>query len=412
MPNLRAVPSEATRRAAAIRLAIAVPLALALLLATLPVADASAKHGPKRAKHGVKVVVSKMKGEPGRIRFAARGARSHKRVAFYVDGRRRWVDRRFQWRFRRKGHLRIDRMRPGRHRLTVKARHRHGRVSRSTRVIYVSPADRGGTVTAKGGNGKGKGNGLDKTKPSKSDPEPTTEEPTTEEPTTEEPAPTAEPLVDAGFEDGFLGWNMNGVGDVEPTIVGDLTRAGSRSSRVVLTGSQDRSELMLDGEGSALGSGTVQFYEGDEYHYAFSFNVRSMVYGRPGAHNLLMQFKSDGTGSPNFGLMLWDYDGKRGLWSHSEAMGGDRYLAPISHDRWHDVRIHFRASRAGEGFYRLYLDGALIDARDNVSMIRTDRTFGYIKTGLYRNGGQIPGTSEIRLDSGLLGETAEQATVR
>jgi hypothetical protein len=186
-------------------------------------------------------------------------------------------------------------------------------------------------------------------------------------------------------------------------------RSGAKSGKVVLTGSQNRSELILGGSGGGSTSGTVELREGDERYYGFSVNVQQMTYGKPGAHNLFMQFKSDGTGSPNFGLQLWDYAGKRGLWSHSDAMGGDRYLAPFAQNQWHDIVIHFKASSTDDGFYRLYLDGQLIDSRDNVSMIVPGHSYGYIKDGIYRNGGAIPGTSELRLDAARLGVT--QASV-
>jgi len=221
-------------------------------------------------------------------------------------------------------------------------------------------------------------------------------------------------LVHAGFENGFSGWNMAGVGDVEPTISNNVVDTGGGSAKVILTGSQGRSELILGGNGDRDFSGATRFTEGQERYYAFSFLVKSMQYGGPGAHNLITQFKSDGEGSPNFGLQLWDYAGDRGvgggkgLWSAGEAMGGDRYLAPIAHNQWNDVVIHFKASRTGQGFYELFLNGRLIDSRQNVSMIRPDRQYGYLKTGIYRNGGAIPGTSEIRLDRARLGTTLEQ----
>ncbi len=198
-----------------------------------------------------------------------------------------------------------------------------------------------------------------------------------------------------------------------PKIATDIVRDGAKSSAVRLTGEQDRSELILGGNGSGSTAGTIRFVEGDEYFYGFSFYIQSMVYGRPGAHNLIMQFKSADSGSPNFGLQLWDYEGDgghgggKGLWSHGPAMGGDRFLAPIAEEAWHDLIIHFKASSVGAGFYELYLDRELIDARSGVSMIVPGAPYAYIKDGLYRNGEEIPGTSEIRLDAAKLGETLE-----
>jgi Polysaccharide lyase len=226
-------------------------------------------------------------------------------------------------------------------------------------------------------------------------------------------------VLDAGFENGLLNWNTAGVGEATPTVVSDTVRSGSQAARFALTGDQDRSELILGGNGGGSTNGMIEFGEGDEYWYGFSFYIVSMVYGEPGAHNLIMQFKGDDDGSPNFGLQLWDYEGDdgeyaddpKGLWSHGPSMDGDRFLAPVAEQAWHDVAIHFKASRVGDGFYELYLDGQLIDARSGVSMIAPDAEFAYIKDGLYRNGGEIPGTSEIRIDAARLGHSAGDVAV-
>jgi hypothetical protein len=219
------------------------------------------------------------------------------------------------------------------------------------------------------------------------------------------------PIIDAGFENGLANWNMAGVGEVHPSVVSGDARSGSYAGRMVLTGSQNRSELGLGGDGTENSEG-VYFHEGDEYWFGFSFNIQQMVYGGPGGHNLIMQFHQEGEGSPAFGLQLWDYEGDdgvgggKGLWSHNDAMGGDRFLAPVSEHAWHDVAIHFRASSQGDGFYELFLDGRLIDARSGVSMIVPGFSSAYIKTGLYRNGETVQGTSEILMDDGKLGKTA------
>lgn len=230
-------------------------------------------------------------------------------------------------------------------------------------------------------------------------------------------APTG--VLDAGFEDGLLNWNTAGVGEVIPAVVDDTVRSGARSCKAVLSGSQNRSELILGGNGGGSTAGMVEFHEGEEYWYGFSFYIVSMVYGEPGAHNLIMQFKGNDGGSPSFGLQLWDYEGDhgeyqdnpRGLWSHGSSMDGDRLLAPVAERAWHDVAIHFKASGTGAGFYELYLDGHLIDARSDVSMIAAGADYAYVKNGLYRDGGDIPGTSEIRLDAARLGRSAADVAV-
>jgi Polysaccharide lyase len=402
MTNSRAVPT--LRSARPLRVAAAPLAALALLLAVA---------APAGAASDVALDASVSANSPGKVRYSVRAFGRPDRVVLYVDGDRRWSDRASGRRYSRSGQVSAS---AGRHRVTVKVVDRDGDDASVSRTVTVEERSRRGR----------------KPKPAPTpEPEPVPEpeptpvpepEPTPEptpvpdpapapEPTpTPTPAPAPTPLIDAGFESGLLNWNTAGAGDTTPVVVSDTVRAGTKSGRFTLTGSQNRSELILGGNGGSSTNGTIQLREGDERYYGFSFNVKSMVYGRPGAHNLVLNFKSDGTGSPEFGLQLWDYQGKRGLWSHSTAMGGDRYLAPIAHGQWNDVLIHFKASRTGNGFYRLYLNGQLIDSRDNVSMIRPDREYAYIKNGLYRNGGDIPGTSEIYLDAARLGTTQAQAS--
>jgi hypothetical protein len=239
--------------------------------------------------------------------------------------------------------------------------------------------------------------------------EPKTEPPPKEEPKTEPPAVPA--LYEATFEEGLDGWNLAGVGEVVPKVTSGIVRDGDFASTVTLTGTTDRSELILGGSGTSNNRETIEFSEGDEYWYGFSFYISAMVYGHPGAHNSIMQFKSDGTGSPEFALQLWDVGGRKGLWTGGPAQeidgSGERFLAAVPEDAWHDVQIHFRASEGSTGFYEVFLDGNLIDAQNNVRMIVPGRGIAYIKTGLYRNGDEIPGTSEVNFDAAKLGTTRE-----
>jgi hypothetical protein len=227
------------------------------------------------------------------------------------------------------------------------------------------------------------------------------------------PAPAPAPLLTAGFEEGLLGWNIAGVGDVVPTVVTDIVRSGTHSARVALSGTQERSELILGGDGGSSINGIVKLNYGDTRYFAFSVDVLQMQYGRPGAHNLIMQLKSDNEGSPRLGLMLWDYagddghSGGRGLWSHGEAMGGDRFLAQFPERQWHDLIVGVHVSSSGDGWYRVYLDNRLVDERNGANVLRSGAQSGYLKVGLYRNGAEIPGPSELRFDSARLGTSLE-----
>jgi len=178
---------------------------------------------------------------------------------------------------------------------------------------------------------------------------------------------------------------------------------------VLLSGDEDSSEPIVAGE--AEGGDPVQIREGGEYALAFSFYIERMVYGEPGAPNLILRTVGDASPEPSLGLQLWDYAGSdglsggRGLWSAGEAMGGDRFLAPVGEGAWHNVVLLFSASSQGAGYYALYLDGQPVDLRLGVSMIPPGSSYAQIELGLFRDGERLPGTSAIWVDAVTLGET-------
>lgn len=222
------------------------------------------------------------------------------------------------------------------------------------------------------------------------------------------PAVPPAPHLVADFENGLEGWSTAATSEVTPRLVGGIVRDGERSSLVRLTGTRSRSQLVLGGDGGRGDEDVVQIHEGDEYAFAFSFYVQAMTYGEPGVDNAILRLKSDASESPAFGLQLWDSTlGERGLWSSGDAVGGDRFLAPAEEQIWHDVIVHFRASSLDAGFYAVYLDGELVDARDTVSVIAPGSSYAQIEVGLFRDGAQVPGTSEIRIDAARLGPTLE-----
>jgi hypothetical protein len=188
----------------------------------------------------------------------------------------------------------------------------------------------------------------------------------------------------------------------ETQFVADFEdRDGDRISRRVVAGAE--------GDGK---DGVFQAGEGDEYAFAFSFFIETMAYGEPGVENLLLRFRSDTGEHLMLGLELWEpgergLAGERGLWASGEAAGGDRFLAPVSEGEWHDVVVHFRASSGVDGFYAVYIDGALADARQGVSLIAPGSALTQIDVGLFRDEQRLQGTSEIRLDAVRLGDTLE-----
>jgi hypothetical protein len=242
--------------------------------------------------------------------------------------------------------------------------------------------------------------------------------PRRQEPEAAAPAPapaipsSPTPRLVANFENGLQGWTA-GSGDWVPKLAGVIVRDGSNASLVRLTGEQSSSRLILGGDGGSGDVGAVQIREGDEYAFAFSFYIQAMVYGEPGADNMVLRLKSDASEEPQLGLQLWDYgstdwhDGARGLWSSGGATDGPRFLGPVVEREWHDVVLNFRASAQGEGFYEIYLDGEKADARSGVSLIAPGSSFIQIEVGLFRDSSRVQGTSELRIDAAKLGDDLE-----
>lgn len=214
------------------------------------------------------------------------------------------------------------------------------------------------------------------------------------------------PYFSAGFEHGLAGFNLAGVGEVIPQVFHGAARSGNSSCKFTLQGSEERSELILGGDRPGE-HGEIDFFSGQKVWLGFSFKILTMDYGHPGAHNLIMQFKGEGDGSPELGLSLWDVDGKRGFYSAGDAMNHERFLAPAPERQWHDVAILIGASNDGAGFYRVFLDGRLLEARSHVSTIPPGRRSAYIKLGLYRNARELQGDSSLLIDSVALGNTRE-----
>lgn len=153
---------------------------------------------------------------------------------------------------------------------------------------------------------------------------------------------------------------------------------------------------------------TVEIQMGDENAFGFSFLVQPPAYRAPGEENLIMRFSDAASVEPSFGLQVWDDgSGQRGLWASGEAMGGERFLAPIADGIWHEAVVDFKASSEGDGFYLLLLDGEPIDARAWVSLIEPGSSSAQIETGLFRDGERVAGRSDVLLGPTELGESLE-----
>jgi hypothetical protein len=148
----------------------------------------------------------------------------------------------------------------------------------------------------------------------------------------------------------------------------------------------------------------LQVHDGDEYALSFSFSVEPTAYRLPGSENLIMRFKGETSESPSFGLQLWDDGSERGLWSSGEAMGGERFLAPVEDLVEHELSVDFRASSEGEGFYLICLDGRPIDVAAGVDLIDPGADDALLEVGLFRDGEAVQGSPEIRFEAVELGE--------
>lgn len=152
----------------------------------------------------------------------------------------------------------------------------------------------------------------------------------------------------------------------------------------------------------------VEVQDGDEHAFAFSFYLQPTVYSAPGTENLLMRFIGEGSESPSFGLQLWDGGGgQQGLWASGDAMGGERFLAPLAEGVWHEAVVYFKASSAGDGFYLLMLDGQPIDARAWISLIEPESSYALIEVGLFREGERVVDPADIFFGPTRLDDTLE-----
>src|SRR5262249_59322165 len=148
------------------------------------------------------------------------------------------------------------------------------------------------------------------------------------------PAPETSTKLVADFEEGLNGWSTAPAGNIPPRVTRGGVRDGASASTFRLTGEQSRSQLILGGNGGT--EGAIQIHDGDQYVFGFSFDIQSMAYGEPGADNVMVEFLSDASDTRTFGLQLWQnaiadpLGVGRGLWASGEAMGGDRFLAPVS----------------------------------------------------------------------------------
>jgi hypothetical protein len=148
--------------------------AFAIAFATLPTATALAGDGAGLSLVAPQTVAAEA------VRYETTVSGDAPRVAFFVDGVRRWTDRAVGG-LRREGRLSTSGLGDGAHSLSMTVRRRGGRVLRTRRVIFVSARTRGR---------KRKEEPAPAPTPAPEEPAPAPEEPV---PAPEEPAPVPAP---------------------------------------------------------------------------------------------------------------------------------------------------------------------------------------------------------------------------
>jgi hypothetical protein len=152
----------------------------------------------------------------------------------------------------------------------------------------------------------------------------------------------------------------------------------------------------------------VEVREGSEYAFSLPFFIQPAVFRAPGEENLILQIRSGADASLRFGLQLWDDGGAhRGLWASGDAVGGERFLAPVAEAVWHEASLLFSASADGDGFYVLLLDGQPADARAWVSLVDAESGSAELEAGLVRNGERLVEGPDAFFGPTRLGGTLE-----
>lgn len=325
MRSLATVPSAAGHRRFGRHLAA---LGIAALLAFASTGGVAAAHGQQ-----ARIVAPKAVRAPRRARFTVRVSAPAKRIAFFVDNRRRWVVRSHRRGLDRRGHLRTARMAPGRHRLRIRARLSDGRVVSANRILFVAKSSTRGHKTK----------------------EPASTEPTSTEttsPTSETtPSPSSELLFSASRISEF------------PTLQaapGAVTEvpdpAGGGGTAIDMTVKESDKSFFEDGKPRAQLLSPAIFVPGTEFWWHSRFflpadfpssvsrwiNVMQGPYGPPYA------------GSPPWSIGLDEGSDLR--WQRNGTYGWDiPWSMPLVRNRWVDVLLHERFGT--DGWVEMWIDG-------------------------------------------------------
>jgi Polysaccharide lyase len=370
-------PSSAAFRAALFGGA----LAALLLLAALPVADASAKKKKQRSL----VIMSPNNGAKikGKVKLKIRAGRVYKRVAFRLDGRRLFVDRRHPFKFRKKGVLKTKRLKRGKHRLMVAAKRRNGKVDKAWRVFRVTKKQ------------KRRRRSLRPPAPAPAPPAPrpqlfgTCTAPTNQSFETSIEQPPG--LRGTEAVDGRI------------TLDGAFSAVGNLSGRFELRAGDE----VASGNRVEITSGTSQaFPEGTESWIRQATLISDIGFNENGWRIVRQHHSSNG--SPAIAVFV-DTNPLRFRVGHGDGSRDDWESPPISRNTWYDMTIHWLSASNNGGFVEVWFAQAgqvpqLVARTNNVS---TREDHSYYKTGLYRTD-SIAETDVVFHDGVCMGSTAQQ----
>ena len=322
----------------------------------------------KEARGKARIVVSPARVQaPQKIRFAARAPRAAKRVVFYVDGRRRWVDRSPRWQFGRTGYLRTTRMKAGRHRLMVRVQRRDGYTARVTGVVNISRHSGHSTapapITAPTATAP---TPAPVTAPTATAPAPITAPTATAAPI---PAPVAEPApapipapaptpsqdpLFNGWRKADFAWELNprAITEVTDPIGSDsvLRFSVPGSDGPIYQPPNPIAELAtkrMIGNGDEIWMNAKFMLPSDYPSSGVKWNNLLQIHGPPFAGSPPWQVSVSSSSNPRKVYICWQRNGNYG-WDTPWSM-------PLVRDRWIHVLLHQRF--AADGWVEMWIDG-------------------------------------------------------
>ena len=349
--------------------------AFLLLSAALPLAEASAKQRPLKITSPGKMAKVK-----GKIRVSVRVTKRYKRVAFRLDGRRVWVDRKPPFRFRKKGFLKTGHLKRGKHRIMAAGRRRSGKIDRAWRVFRVQRVQK-------------KRRRLRPPAPPAPAPRPL------------QPLPfgTCNGTTNHSFENSIT--QSPGLRGVEAvpgriTLSDAFATPGLRSGRFELQAGDE----VASGNRVEITSGTSQaFAEGTESWIRQATLISDIGFTQDG-WRIVRQHHSS-SGSPAIAVFV-DLDPLRFRVGHGDGSRDDWESPPLSRNTWYDLTIHWLAASNNGGFVEVWFApvGQIPQLVARTNNISTRLEHSYYKTGEYRSD-SISETDVVYHDGICMGST-------